>query len=397
MLKESNEILERNVQTMFSMCEDGLAGKVSLLPRELSMPLTNRCNCYCIMCHACSEEYTNRTYHNAEPFEITLKQFKLLFPMPKKSILDRLLKKQKVYEEPIAFMFGSAETLINRDIYEIVSYIKSIYPNSKIRLISNGTIPPHPKEIVKYIDRIGFSVDGCTESTFEYLRTPAKFAHVMKTIRQWDEAASQFNDSFSLGFGTVLSSFNIAEFPSLIKLASTFKHIDSVYVQPIILHESLAKLKDLLLNNVESTDLQKYIDDAKTVSQDTGVRIDNVDAIDSSLERRSEENVHTVEDFHNSKYCRYIWNRIVSLKETGELRYLCCYMDQKNTEELMSTYNIPVHGSAKSMYNSIELWTLRKDMLSGKLISYCKGCNLCDSGHKSLSEERFDLEQSFYV
>ncbi|MCM1219174.1 MAG: hypothetical protein NC548_32235 [Lachnospiraceae bacterium] len=286
---------------------------------------------------------------------------------------------------------------MNRQCPQTFQYIKSVYPNSKINIISNGTIPPRPTDIVKYIDRIGFSVDGCTAATYEYLRTPCKFDHAVKTIRQWDEAATEYNNSFTFGFSTVLSSKNIHELPGIIELAASYKHIDSVYVQPIVLHESLQHLTPLLLSSVDKYTLEKYLTEAQAVSKDTGVRIDGLPSIISLLNADSGSAEAHPLGSANSKYCRYMWNGIIALTEQGTLSYLCCYMEKNKKLELMERYQIPTSGSVKDIYNSRELWELRRDMLEGKLTDYCQGCNLCNTGYENLQAAEINMDEYFYL
>ncbi len=202
---------EENIEYLNGLCDEGLKGKFKLPVREVSLPLTNKCNNYCIMCHMCDKDYENHTYHNEEPYCVDIESYKKIIHLPQKTFIEKIrdflastdVKNRGGTDAGIDFVFGTAESLLNPDIYEICKYTKSIYPNCKIRLISNGTIPPK-KDIVKYIDRIGFSIDGCTKETFEMLRPPAKFEHVMDVIAKWDEAADKYNPQFSFGFATVV-------------------------------------------------------------------------------------------------------------------------------------------------------------------------------------------------
>lgn len=389
--------LEENTMKLSELCTNGYAGKYYLPIRQISLPLTNRCNSYCIMCHACSKDYNNHTYYNDPPAEMSLESMRYFFPPQKYTLWDKFCKTQKQDNDPISFMFGTAETLLNSQCYQIFQYIKSIYPNSKINLISNGTIPPRPEDIVKYIDRIGFSVDGCTAETYEYLRTPCKFEHTMKTIRQWDEAAAKYNKNFSFGFGTVVSAKNIHELPGIVELASSYEHIDSVYLQPIVLHESLLHLAPLLLTTLDSNEAEQCLEEAKAVSKRTGVRIDGIDSITSILRRTNISSKECPTDAANSKYCRYMWNGMVSFRNDRTLRYLCCYMDKEKCDELMDLYQLPVSGKIKNIYNSKKFWKLRKDMLDGKLTAYCEGCSLCNAGYENLKASEVNMDEYFYL
>jgi len=320
---DTSEILQENVEILKKLCKEGLLGNYRVKLSDIAIFLTNRCNNYCIMCHACSKEYENHTYNNKTPFDLTLKQYKKIIS-PSNKVKWQIINRKK-YNENIHFHFSSAESLLNPNIFEICKYTKELYPNSIISLISNGTIPPKNRNIVKYINRIGFSVDGCTDTTYNTLRTPAKLNHAINVIKKWDKAASAYNDKFTFGFGVVLSSVNIHELSGIIKLASTFDHIDSIYVQPVIIHKSKKNLEYLLLNNIETSDFNKYIDEAKAASVETGIRIDGLKSIESTIAFDG-GGYNSLFDYNKSRYCRYMSNGSISLTETGSLRYLCCYM-----------------------------------------------------------------------
>lgn len=305
--------------------------------------------------------------------------------------MEKLIRTKKTFSTELSFLFGTAETLLNPHIYDIVKYTKEIYPNSKIRLISNGTIPPQ-KDIVKYIDHFGFSIDGCTANTFEKLRPPAKFSHVLDCLKKWDESAEQFNSAFSLGLGTVVSAENLDELCGIVKLASEFKHIDSVYFQPIILHESRKYLDYLSLSHVPTDKLSKTINQLEKLSQELHVRLDGLQSL------VPQETAATIAyDNSNAKYCRYTWNKILPLTENGSLRYFCCYMAEDKMKELLNQYPIPSNLSLEDTYNCSEYWKLRTDMLQGKLTNYCEGCSFVNTGYNYLCQKELDINDTPYV
>lgn len=59
------------------------------------------------------------------------------------------------------------ENLLNPKVFKICKYIKKKYVNSEIVILLNGTIPSANEEIVKYIDILGFSLDGGAKEVFE--------------------------------------------------------------------------------------------------------------------------------------------------------------------------------------------------------------------------------------
>ena len=389
------EILQKNKGILLDLCKMGISGRYRIPVREISIPLTNRCNNYCIMCHACSKEYENHTYHNEPPFDVTIDDYKDIVRV-KKSLLEKICRSRRggEGESNIDFLFGSAESLLNPDIYDICKYTKEVYPNSNIRIISNATIPPK-KDIVRYINRIGFSVDGATKETFEKLRPPAKFDHVIKTIKKWDESADRYNNDFSFGLSVVVSSENIHEIADIVRLASEFRHIDSVFLQPIIIHDSLKHLEYMLLDNLDESTVNKAILDIESASLETGVEVDGLDSIRPTNgvkepDRNINENVNT------SVYCRYGWNGILSLLKDGTHRYFCCYMSVDDNSRLEKQYRIPSGVPIGDMYNSKAYWKFRKDMLDGKLTDCCKGCMFANAGYKALKEEEVDIDKRCY-
>lgn len=76
------DYLKHNEKVLAELCNRGLKGEYKLLPKQIAFPLTNKCNNYCIMCHACNKDYENHTYYNAEPFEISPEQYKKIIPPP---------------------------------------------------------------------------------------------------------------------------------------------------------------------------------------------------------------------------------------------------------------------------------------------------------------------------
>lgn len=333
------DFLELNRKKYLEYCERGLRGEYRIPVNEVSFPLTNVCNNHCIMCHACSKDYKNHTYNNETPFFMTLAQYKSIVPSPRRNFWQKIFHIKKLYQQKLNFVFASAESLLNPNIYGICKYTKSIYPNASIRLISNGTVPPK-KDIVKYIERIGFSIDGATSDTFEKLRPPARFTHVMDVLKQWDESAERYNKNFTFGFGVVVSTANINELEDIVRLASTFKHIDSVYLQPITLHETRAHLDYLLLKHLSSKTINETITRLEKVSTELNLRIDNLASIRAAEQNAStEKKSDNISD--NARYCRYSWNRILGFKQTGEFRYYCCYTSVWGGEKLLKKYPVP--------------------------------------------------------
>lgn len=314
-------IFDQNNNNYLFYCDKGLRGEFRLPVKEVSFPLTNICNNHCIMCQFCSKEYENHTYYNEKPFFTTLKQYKKIIPAPKKNLLRKFFASKKTYRQNISFLFAMGETLLNKDLRDICKYTKKIYPNSTIRLISNGTVPPKD-DIVRYVDRIAFSVDSAKADVFEFLRPPAKFNHVVKTIKQWDESAEKYNQDFMFCFSVVVSTANIDELSDIVRLAAQFKHLDSVYLQPIYLHESRRHLDYLSLRHVDEIKIDSVVRKLEKLSKDLNLRIDNLKSLQDAPHNSANDGLACKTGLNpivnkKSMYCHYPWNGILPYNRGG--------------------------------------------------------------------------------
>jgi molybdenum cofactor biosynthesis enzyme MoaA len=381
-----NEQIIKLKNELSSKIENGIEGNASVPINDLQILLTNKCNLYCTMCHSCFPEYENRTYDNTPPFELSLDQYKKLFNV---SFTDRL----KVFflnsdiikkKAPKEVLFSSAESLLNRNIYEIIRYTKKIFPETSIRLISNGTIPlvKENRDIVKLIRKISFSVDGCTAETFEKIRTPAKFEHVINNIKGFIKAKNEFGSKMSIELAIVLSSINAHELPGIVKLAGRLGGIESLWVQPMIIthptpHPSLEQLKQFVFSKMDRELLAKYISEALAESKSNGIRITITPSIlDYAFPKQEEGIAKTKIDYTSfTPACNYLWNGNLQIDGKGIIRSVCCYMSQKGNIEIMKKYGLYREiEDYFSFYNSQDYWMLRKDFLDGKCMEYCKSC-----------------------
>lgn len=383
------DYLETNFKKLNELLEKGKKGKYKIPLREISVQLTNKCNNYCLMCPLCKKEYKNRTYYNQQPYIVDLTQFKKIFPL--NNFFNKIIKKTNKLNGA-NFMFSTGETFINPNVYEIFKYAKKNYPKSKISIVSNGTLPPKPLDIVKYIDFIGFSFDGATAETFNKIRTPSNFNHVLEVITKWEDAANKFNNKFTFSFSVTLSSLNITELPDIVKIASRFKRISSIFVQPVIIRKHQKELEYLLLKNIDKKIIKQTIEETKKISQETGVIINGLEQllIEGDLENTNSEMF--------SKYCRFFWNGIMTLGANGNIKHLCCFFSEDDdSDKLIRKYKIPVDKTPFEIYNSKEYWKLREDLINGKLSYYCRNCTINIGAYNTMAQKPLDMESDFFL
>ncbi len=381
----ANGVLEYNEKQLVLQAKMGIRGKYKIYPERIYLNLTNRCNLYCVMCSHTSKDYKNKTYDDALPFSTTLEDIKRLFEGG--NFPDELRQK------PIEFCSFSGETFLNVNIYEIFRYIKEELPCSRIAVTSNGTIPPVRDDIVKYIDKLAFSVDGSTKETYEAIRTPASFEKAKAAMARWYEAKLKHESEISFGFNVCLSGLNIRELPGIVRLAHELCRVENVYCQPLITYDKTKELKKYELNNIDVREARKYLEEAVNAARDLGVRLDIQQSIWDLLDdSKITENNKLAVDFTKNRYCQNLRSNSLVLTHDSKLRYLCSFMHMDQQRELMNKYNIPAGGNMMDLLNSPQMWKLRKDFIEGKCLGYCGKCLYGQSGYNQLSTSKIPEE-----
>ena len=130
---------------------------------------------------------------------------------------------KNVFVQKFSYYFAACEPLLKPYLHEILNRTKKAYQKSAIRLISTAAVPLR-NDIVKYIDRIEFSIGCVMAETFGRLGLSVKFAHILKTLRVWDEFAEKHNQTFAFFcFFVAVSTANIDESEDMFCLIAGFK------------------------------------------------------------------------------------------------------------------------------------------------------------------------------
>ena len=343
------------------------------------------------------KEYENRTYYNEAPFFATVKSVKKVLPR------YALFSKKYEKEQQIEFDFFMGETLLNPSAMDIFKYVKKRYPKSKIAVLSNGTVPPTHEEMARYIDVLGFSLDGGTKEVFESIRTPANFEHVIKTIKMWLKAQKNYNPDLLIRTSTTLSTLNIADLPNIVEVVGqaveeTGGKWDSVYCQPIVIEDyQNPELKKTTLENVPLEVGICALNKAKDLAKKYNIRLDIPQSIYEMFDDKVEEAAIDIKEeekdteFPKEVFCEKLSNGYLSYDLKGKVGFACCFMDKKYWRELIERYNIPDYKNPNVIYNSKGYWQLRKDLLEGKLKKECRSCTIGKSEYYTL---RAELEKS---
>lgn len=332
---------------------------------RINLALSMACNCYCIMCPAFSKD------SKPEPELLTMNKLKKILP-------------DKLQDDKITFSIINGESLLNPEIFELLKYIKEKFKKCEIVLLTNGTIPPKNPEIVKYIDNLGFSVDGGTKEVYEKIREPAKFDHVVDVIIKWVEARNKYNPKLLLSTATTLSTLNIEDLPNIVKLFGNITepfgtHWDIIRCQPVVVQEYQDKwLQEITLEHVKPEIISKMIKVAQEIAKVHNIQLVFEESIYGLVDKKDKEQtgISSVGDSYKKRFCKRLENGEILYDINGELDKVCCFMNKKYYKPIYDKYEIPRKGKPEELYNSKGYWRLRRDLLQGKLEEPCKDCSI---------------------
>jgi MoaA/NifB/PqqE/SkfB family radical SAM enzyme len=217
---------------------------VADLPRSLYLETTNRCDSECQTCV--------RTFRTLEPpADLTLERVKAIvaqFP-----VLDRVV------------LHGIGEPLLNREIFDIVAYLKARVPLVVFNSDAISLTPRRTHRLIESgLDEYRVSMDAATRDTYRRLRGVDQFDRVVENVRRLREQERDLGRAsprVSLWF--TASRANLDELPAFVRLAADLGVVE-VYVQRLVfnglglatednaLHRRLREREQALLTESEA-------------------------------------------------------------------------------------------------------------------------------------------------
>jgi MoaA/NifB/PqqE/SkfB family radical SAM enzyme len=183
-------------------------------PKVVFIEITNRCN---LLCQTCP-----RTYFEREPLKtLSLKEFVAIaeqFPQMRRALLH-----------------GIGEPLLNRELPEIIKYLKQ--RNVEVIINSNGTLltPAWQAKIVESgLDQYRCSIDGAKDETYARIRG----ANLLPKLRRGLEGLVRTKERLRAGtpqisIWCVATRENLQELPDLLRLAADLG-VPEVYMQRMV-------------------------------------------------------------------------------------------------------------------------------------------------------------------
>jgi len=187
---------------------------VDALPRSLYLEATNRCDSKCQTCV--------RTFAALEPpADLTLTQVRTIveqFP-----VLDRVV------------LHGIGEPLLNREIFEIVAYLKTRVASVLFNSDAISLTAARARQLIESgLDEFRVSMDAATAESYARLRGVDQFTRVVENVEHLVSlirTLGRTTPRVSLWF--TASRANIDEIPGFVRLAAELG-VGEVYVQRLV-------------------------------------------------------------------------------------------------------------------------------------------------------------------
>jgi len=183
-------------------------------PKVVFIEVTNRCN---LLCQTCP-----RTYFQREPLKsLSLDEFIL--------IADQFPQMQR------ALLHGVGEPLLNRELPEIIKYLKG--RNVEVIINSNGTLltPQWQEKLIESgLDQYRCSIDGAKDETYARIRGADLLPKLRRGLEGLVKTKARLGVSKpQVSIWCVATRENLQELPELLRLAADLG-VPEVYMQRLV-------------------------------------------------------------------------------------------------------------------------------------------------------------------
>jgi hypothetical protein len=294
------------------------------------------------------------------------------------------------YGRPKFLEMTAGESTLNRNLGIIYARFKELFPDVKISIISNATLPikGHVREAFMVADCIGLSMDGATAETYERIRKGAIYENVVRNIRDIAEIKKLGVNCYALNLMFVAMDQNIHELPGMVRLAHALG-IPGLFAQGVDLRgeSPFNEERQNISLSLSGAELAPFVREAKAEADRLGISLSLTSALQEALE--PDESLHPQPALEKCaqppdafaraiKTCNVPWINAPTIMQDKDGIYpicVCCHMPHPLRGGRLSMQEEFRGGSISDIFNSEFYWDIRAGLLDGALAKdACEGC-----------------------
>ena len=371
--KRDEAVLGRAESILLRAIALGKIGKFRIVPEFISVSATDNCNLKCVMCPG---------HAGMSGPKLSVNDAEFLF--------SSLIDKDASFGHPKVLDMTAGEPTLNPNLGPIYARFKELFPDAKISMISNATVPIRGRirEAFMHADRIGLSMDGATVETYERIRKGSIYKNVVRNVKDIGEMKKLGINCESLHLMFVAMDQNIHELPEMVRLAHSLG-IPALFGQVAELRSESpfnSEGQNVSLS-LSKSEVAPFVREAKAEAERLGISLELTSELQEAIEPiQSTHNMTDAE--HNSqrlnsfevaiRTCHVPWVNAPRIAQNNDGIYpttVCCHMPNDLGKGNLSVHSEFKGKSINAIFNSEFYWNIRSGLLDGTLAKdACEGC-----------------------
>ena len=222
------------------------------LPGELYIEVTNRCNSRCQTCV--------RTFETLEPTrDLELDEFC--------GLVDQVPELQRVV------LHGVGEPLLNRDLPDMIDYLKRRHDQPHVLFNSNAILltPANQQALIETgLDEFRISTDAAHPELYAHIRGVDAFDVMADNVSSFSQRIQRVGHGPSLSFWFTAMRENLADLPEIVRLAHRLG-VGEVHVQRLVFYgQGLAQEAQSLFRALQD-DEDAQLRETETLADGLGI------------------------------------------------------------------------------------------------------------------------------
>ena len=222
------------------------------LPNELYIEVTNRCNSLCETCV--------RTFMTREPLrDLTWDEFRTL--VDQVPALERTV------------LHGIGEPLLNRDLVDMVAYLKNRTNPPQVLFNSNAIrlTPELQASLIDVgLDEYRISTDAAHRALYAHIRGVDGFDQMTENVQSFAQRIRKMGHGPRLSLWFTAIYENVGDLPDLVRLAHRLG-VSEVYVQRMVYYdEGMARPQQSVFRTLEATE-KELLEEAEALAEELDI------------------------------------------------------------------------------------------------------------------------------